>query len=217
MSGYEDAARLFGTLDDPKSPEFSRFLPLLKGAVGDANAVAQEKGLCAVLAFVEGSQCAGRACGDVLAALVAKALAAPRTRTRELALAVALAYVEAERQETVLEELLKGLDNKNPKIVAACVGALRECLRLFGAGVVAPKPLFKALPKVRLPPLSVWHARLADSKRPQIIRASPSSAKGPAENATAGRGPIFLVLRHRSPGGLLSEPRRRRAFVVTEL
>ncbi|XP_029845565.2 cytoskeleton-associated protein 5 [Ixodes scapularis] len=148
VSGYEDAARLFGTLDDPKSPEFSRFLPLLKGAVGDANAVAQEKGLCAVLAFVEGSQCAGRACGDVLAALVAKALAAPRTRTRELALAVALAYVEAERQETVLEELLKGLDNKNPKIVAACVGALRECLRLFGAGVVAPKPLFKALPKV---------------------------------------------------------------------
>ncbi|CAN7938636.1 unnamed protein product, partial [Ixodes hexagonus] len=148
LSGYEDAAKLFGTLADPRSPEFSRYLPLVKNLVTDSNAVAQEKGLAAVLAFVENAQCANRACGDVLAGLVSKCIAAPKQRTRELALEIVLMYVEVERHEAVVEELVKALENKNPKIVAGCVMALRECLRLFGAKVVAPKPLFKVLPKV---------------------------------------------------------------------
>jgi cytoskeleton-associated protein 5 len=44
--------KLFRTLDE-KSPEFSKFAPLIKKFVTDSNAVAQEKALDAVIAFVE--------------------------------------------------------------------------------------------------------------------------------------------------------------------
>lgn len=51
-AGYEEATKLFPTLDE-KSPEFSKFAPLIKKFVTDSNAVAQEKALDAVIAYVE--------------------------------------------------------------------------------------------------------------------------------------------------------------------
>lgn len=148
LSGYEDAAKLFGSVTDPKGPEFQKFLPLIKNFVTDSNAVSQEKGLAAVLSFVENAHLANRVCGDVLVGLIAKCIAAPKQKTRELAQEIIYMYVEIEKQEVVVEELVKALDNKNPKIVSGCVVTLRECLRLFGARVIAVKPLFKALPKL---------------------------------------------------------------------
>ncbi|XP_075735829.1 cytoskeleton-associated protein 5-A-like isoform X1 [Rhipicephalus microplus] len=148
LSGYEDATKLFGSVTDPKSPEFQKFLPLIKNFVTDSNAVSQEKGLAAVLSFVENAHLANRLCGDVLTGLVTKCIAAPKQKTRELAQEIIYMYVEIEKQDVVVEELVKALDSKNPKIVAACVATLRECLRLYGARVVAVKPLFKALPKL---------------------------------------------------------------------
>lgn len=148
LSGYEDATKLFGSVTDPKGPEFQKFLPLIKNFVTDSNAVSQEKGLAAVLSFVENAQLANRICGDVLTGLITKCIAAPKQKTRELAQEIIYMYVEIEKQEVVVEELIKALDNKNPKIVSACVATLRECLRLFGARVIAVKPLFKALPKL---------------------------------------------------------------------
>jgi cytoskeleton-associated protein 5 len=38
-------------------------------------------------------------------------------------------YLEIEKQEAVQEEILKGLDNKQPKIVAGCVTFLRTAIR----------------------------------------------------------------------------------------
>lgn len=52
VAGYEEAVKLFNGLDE-KSQEFSRYAGLLKKFVTDTNAVAQEKGLEAVYAFVE--------------------------------------------------------------------------------------------------------------------------------------------------------------------
>ena len=43
----------FKGIDDPKSNEYTKFIGLLKKFVVDSNAVAQEKGLDAVLAFIE--------------------------------------------------------------------------------------------------------------------------------------------------------------------
>lgn len=37
-------------------------------------------------------------------------------------------YIEIEKAEVVQDELLKGLDNKNPKIVVACIETLRKAL-----------------------------------------------------------------------------------------
>ncbi|XP_055925543.1 cytoskeleton-associated protein 5-like isoform X1 [Argiope bruennichi] len=148
VSGYEDAAKLFNQQDDDKSPEFNKYLGLLKKFVIDSNAVAQEKGLVAVLAFVENAACAPRVVNDIMSGLVSKCFSSPRAKTRELALEIALMYIEIEKQEAVLEELIKGLENKSPKVVSNCIVALREALHLFGSQVISLKPLVKVLPKL---------------------------------------------------------------------
>jgi len=60
LTGYEEATKLFQTADDPKNPEFSKYLGLIKKFVIDSNAVAQEKGLEATLAYVENAAAAGK-------------------------------------------------------------------------------------------------------------------------------------------------------------
>lgn len=53
LSGYEELVKLYKKIDDESSNEFNKFLGMLKKFVVDNNAVAQEKGLEAVLAFLE--------------------------------------------------------------------------------------------------------------------------------------------------------------------
>ena len=67
LSGYEDLVKLFKRIDDESSNEFNKFLGMLKKFVIDNNAMAQEKGLEAVLAFLEGasSSISGRFVSDV--------------------------------------------------------------------------------------------------------------------------------------------------------
>lgn len=60
MHGYEECAKIFRRIDDEKSPEWNKFLGLVKKFVIDSNAVAQEKGLEAVLAYVENAAAAGK-------------------------------------------------------------------------------------------------------------------------------------------------------------
>lgn len=148
VCGYEEACKLFHQLTDEKSPEFFKYLGLVKKFVIDSNAVAQEKGLAAVLAFVENAACAGKSCGEVMGGLVTKCLAAPRAKTKELALEIILMYVEIEKQEIVQDELMKGLENKSPKVVAACINALKESLHSFGPQVITLKPIIKVIPKL---------------------------------------------------------------------
>lgn len=150
LNGYEAAAKLFADLDDEKSPEFQKYLGLLKKFVIDSNAVAQEKGLTAVLAYVENSGYASRTVGDVMSGIISKCFSSPRAKTKELALEIVLMYIEIEKQDVVSEELIKGLENKSPKVVAACIIALKESLHLFGSKVIAIKPVVKVLPKLLL-------------------------------------------------------------------
>uniref|UniRef100_A0A182NZM0 TOG domain-containing protein n=1 Tax=Anopheles epiroticus TaxID=199890 RepID=A0A182NZM0_9DIPT len=146
VDGYEEAAKLFRTIDDEKSPEWNKYLGLIKKFVVDSNAVAQEKGLETTLVFVENSGNAGKTVGEVMGGIVTKCIGAPKTKTKELAVQITLMYVEIEKQETVLEELLKGTEQKNPKIVAACVTAITLALREFGNKVINIKPIVKRLP-----------------------------------------------------------------------
>ncbi|GLG98562.1 Protein mini spindles [Gryllus bimaculatus] len=146
VHGYEEAAKLFQQLDDEKSPEFSKYLGLVKKFVIDSNAVAQEKGLEAVLAFVENSAMAGKTVGEVMNGIVSKCIAAPKAKTKELAVQVTLMYIEIEKYEAVQEELLKGMEHKNPKIMAACVTAMTLALREFGIKIINIKPLVKKVP-----------------------------------------------------------------------
>ena len=58
-------------------------------------------------------------------------------------------YVEIDgKSDQLLEELLQGLSNKQPKLVAATLGALTALYHAYGVKIVEPKPTLKALPKV---------------------------------------------------------------------
>ncbi|XP_067937770.1 cytoskeleton-associated protein 5-like isoform X2 [Watersipora subatra] len=147
VAGYEEALKLFLSLDE-KSPEFTKYLGVLKKICVDTNAIAQEKALDTVLAFVENAHVAGRSCGEVMTALVTKCLNASRAKTKEKAKEIILMYIEIDKQETVQEELMKGFENKQPKVVSGCVQTLRAALESFGPKVITLKPLVKMLPKL---------------------------------------------------------------------
>uniref|UniRef100_A0A670J514 Cytoskeleton associated protein 5 n=1 Tax=Podarcis muralis TaxID=64176 RepID=A0A670J514_PODMU len=69
LNGYEEALKLFEKIDDEKSPEWSKYLGLVKKFVTDSNAVAQLKGLEAALAYVENAHVAGNEFGSKIISL----------------------------------------------------------------------------------------------------------------------------------------------------
>lgn len=147
LSGYEEALSLYQRIDDEKSPEWGKYLGLIKKFVTESNAVAQLKGLEAALAFVENAHVAGKTTGDVVSGVVTKVFNQPKVRAKELGMDICLTYIEIEKAEVVQDELIKGLDNKNPKIVVACIETLRKALSEFGSKIVTLKPIVKILPK----------------------------------------------------------------------
>ncbi|NXF03510.1 CKAP5 protein, partial [Smithornis capensis] len=148
LNGYEEALKLFQNIDDEKSPEWSKYLGLIKKFVTDSNAVAQLKGLEAALAYVENAHVAGKTTGEVASGVVNKVFNQPKARAKELGLDICLMYIEIEKGEAIQEELLKGLDNKNPKIIVACIETLRKALSEFGSKIISLKPIIKVLPKL---------------------------------------------------------------------
>uniref|UniRef100_A0A8D3CS57 Cytoskeleton associated protein 5 n=1 Tax=Scophthalmus maximus TaxID=52904 RepID=A0A8D3CS57_SCOMX len=147
LNGYEEAVKLFQRIEDEKSPEWGKYLGLIKKFVTDSNAIAQLKGLEAALSFVGNAHVAGKTAGEVVSGVVTKVFNQPKARAKELGTEICLMYMEIEKAEVVQDELLKGLDNKNPKIVVACLEALRKALSEFGSKIVTLKPVVKALPK----------------------------------------------------------------------
>lgn len=145
LNGYEESIKIFREIDDEKSPEWNKFTGLIKKFVVDSHAMCQERGLEATLLYVENSANANRIVGDVVAGIVAKCIAASKTKTRELSVQVILMCIEIEKQEVVVEELVKGMDQKNPKIVAACTATICEALKEFGSKIIGLKPIVKKL------------------------------------------------------------------------
>lgn len=145
VNGYEEVTKFFRQIDDEKSPEFGKYLGLVKKFVIDSNAVGQEKGLEATLAYVENYAFAGKTVSEVMSGVVGKCFAASKVRTRELALQITLMYVEIEKYEAVQEELIKGMEQKNPKIVISCINACTVALREFGSKIIGVKPLLKKI------------------------------------------------------------------------
>lgn len=60
LHGYEEVLKLFPSICDEKSPEWGKYLGLIKKFVTDSNAVAQLKGLEAALAYIENAHVASR-------------------------------------------------------------------------------------------------------------------------------------------------------------
>ncbi|XP_006896776.1 PREDICTED: cytoskeleton-associated protein 5 isoform X2 [Elephantulus edwardii] len=148
LNGYEEALKIFQKIKDEKSPEWSKYLGLIKKFVTDSNAVVQLKGLEAALVYVENAHVAGKTTGEVVSGVVSKVFNQPKAKAKELGIEICLMYIEIEKGETVQEELLKGLDNKNPKIIVACIETLRKALSEFGSKIILLKPIIKVLPKL---------------------------------------------------------------------
>ena len=145
VSGYEDLTKLFQQQDDEKSPEFHKYAWILRKFPVDSNAAAQEKGLTAVNAFVELASPAvsSKVASEIISGVIAKCLISPKVKTKELAHDIILMFIEIEKHELVLEELLKGVDNKTPKIVVTCINLLKLALCSFGPKIIRPSPLIK--------------------------------------------------------------------------
>uniref|UniRef100_A0A673H2I9 Cytoskeleton-associated protein 5-like n=1 Tax=Sinocyclocheilus rhinocerous TaxID=307959 RepID=A0A673H2I9_9TELE len=84
----------------------------------------------------------------LVSGVVGKVFNQPKARAKELGTDICLMYIEIEKAEVVQDELIKGLDNKNPKIVVACIETLRKALCEFGSKIITLKPVVKVLPKL---------------------------------------------------------------------
>ncbi|EJD44042.1 ARM repeat-containing protein [Auricularia subglabra TFB-10046 SS5] len=153
VSGYETLSKAFqrsASEDDPAFRPYVNSGDVLKKIVLDANAVAQEKGLDAVVALVKfAGENAARTREDVLPAVVDKCLGSTRAGTKNHAIELVLQYVEMENTaDGCVRDLVAGLGAKQPKTVAGCVTALKEIVRVFGIQPVSPALILKALPKI---------------------------------------------------------------------
>jgi cytoskeleton-associated protein 5 len=61
--------------------------------------------------------------------IVTKCIGAAKAKIKDLAMQISLMYIEIEKQDIVLEELLRGTEQKNPKISAACVATITQALK----------------------------------------------------------------------------------------
>ncbi|KAI4258688.1 MAG: hypothetical protein LQ352_001114 [Teloschistes flavicans] len=151
--GYEDAAKTFGATPDESDPAFRPFLldsGLWKGAVADSNVAAQQEGINALCAFLRygGVQACVKSRNVTIAPLVEKGLSSTRAATKQSALEALLLYIELDKSDPIITDLLQCLDNKQPKIIAATLAAFTAIFHAYGIKIVDPKPVLKALPKV---------------------------------------------------------------------
>jgi hypothetical protein len=151
--GYEDAAKQFELTPDESDPIFRTFIydsGLWKAAAGDSNVAAQQEGLAALCAFLKygGKEAASRSRGAAVQPIYEKGLAATRPGSKANALEALLLYVEIDKPDMVIEELLPALSNKQPKVIAAALAAITTIFHNFGVRNVDPKPILKQLPKI---------------------------------------------------------------------
>ncbi|CAK9290228.1 unnamed protein product, partial [Gordionus sp. m RMFG-2023] len=145
LGGYEEAAKVFTKCDDPKSGEWTRFSSLIKNFVSETNVVAQEKALEAALVFFENAAVASKIVGEVAGNIIQKCFTT-KAKSKELAFEILMQCIEMEKQDIVIEELIKGQSNKSPKIIIASTQLLKEASKAFGPKIIPVKPLIKQIP-----------------------------------------------------------------------
>jgi protein STU2 len=150
--GYEAAAKEFERTPAESDPIFKPFLldsGLWKDAAGDSNVAAQQEGLTALCAFLKygGPQAASRTRGQTLEPIREKALSSTRPAAKAAALEAVLLYVEIDKPDLVLEELLPALSHKQPKVIAATLLTITAIFHKFGCKILDPRPVLKSLPK----------------------------------------------------------------------
>ncbi|CAG8557067.1 17160_t:CDS:10, partial [Dentiscutata erythropus] len=142
VGAYEELSKKFSQADPSHESEFRPYDGFLKNIATDANAVAQETDLI-------------KTRGSIIPAVVEKGFGSSRSGTKSKALELIYTYIEVvdslDQVAVVVEDVLGGLNAKQPKIVATTVLALKEIIRhlvLYGAKTVNVKPILKTLSKI---------------------------------------------------------------------
>ncbi|ETN37668.1 uncharacterized protein HMPREF1541_07291 [Cyphellophora europaea CBS 101466] len=151
--GYEAAAQVFEKTPDESDPAFRPFIQdagLWKGAAADSNVAAQQEGLGALCAFLKygGHQAASRSRPHTIQPIYEKGLSSTRPAAKANALEALLLYVEIDKPDLVIEDLLPALAHKQPKVIAATLAAITAIFHNFGVKIAQPNPVLKLLPKV---------------------------------------------------------------------
>ncbi|KAI9009704.1 armadillo-type protein [Gaertneriomyces semiglobifer] len=150
QGAYDELAKMFSTTMDPDDDNaFRKWTEYLKKMVNDANLVAQESGLGALLAYVQNAPSALRTRSNISPILVDKCLGSNRAGTKARALDVLLTYIELDSTgDAVIEDITAGLSHKTPKTVVGAAAAMREALHSFGIKIINVKPILKQLSKL---------------------------------------------------------------------
>lgn len=82
------------------------------------------------------------------APIIEKGLPQTRPAAKASALEALLLFIELDKPEPVIEELVAALSHKTPKVVAAALSALTSIYHNYGIKTVETKPVLKALAKV---------------------------------------------------------------------
>ncbi|KAL6480806.1 hypothetical protein MHYP_G00118390 [Metynnis hypsauchen] len=129
LNGYEEALKLFQRIGDEKSPEWGKYLGLIKKFVTDSNAVAQLKGLEAALVFIENAHVAGKTTGEVVSGVVSKVFNQPKARAKELGTDICL--IEFGSKIITLKPVVKVL----PKLFESREKAVRDEAKLLAVEI----------------------------------------------------------------------------------
>ncbi|KAJ3195013.1 Microtubule-associated protein, microtubule dynamics during spindle orientation [Irineochytrium annulatum] len=136
QSAYDECAKIFRTLDPDADAEYRKYQEYLKKMATDANIVAQEAGVNAILAFVENAPFGAKTRHVLAPIIVEKCLGSTRAGTKAKGIEVLLMYIEVEnKSDGVIEDVISGLDHKTPKLVVSCITVLKEALRWLGQAI----------------------------------------------------------------------------------
>jgi chorismate mutase len=83
-----------------------------------------------------------------IATIAEKGLPSTRPAAKQKAVEALMLYIETDKADPVIEELLPILSHKQPKVIAATLDALTQIYHAYGCKTVEPKPVLKALPKM---------------------------------------------------------------------
>lgn len=156
LEAYTTLCEQFTNLRNPQDEVFAIINSkpdLVKNMVTDANVVAQETAIQALVNYLQ-------FCGNpstvsrlknagVLSAICEKGLASSRAGTKAKSVDALLYFVEIlDSGDQVVEAIVPYLDHRLPKLVASCVNALFQIVEQFGCGVAPPKSVIPKLPKL---------------------------------------------------------------------
>ena len=79
--------------------------------------------------------------------IVEKGLPSTRAAAKQSAIEALLQYIEVDKADPIIEEILPALSHKQPKIITASLVALTTIFHNYGVKIVDPKPVLKAVPK----------------------------------------------------------------------